>query len=428
MRLTAFRSALLATFALGAHSYSHASGFQLLEQNASGLGNAYAGSAAVAEDASTIFFNPAGMTKLQQREVSVGANYIAPSFKFTDHGSVTGDLSGAGSDAGSGELVPNAYAAISLTSELYFGLGVGAPFGLKTKYDNPWLGAAQSLEFDIVTKNLNPSLAWKASKEWSVGAGLNVQAMDAYYTRLGSVNAATGGTSTLATFDAKDSHSYGWNIGAIFSPNENTRIGASYRSKIRHTLTGTLSFTGTLDGVVAATTDGNAQATVTLPDSAILSLAHKVSPQLEMLADVSWTGWSSIPKVEIVRTSGALSGVAVQSLHTDFRDSWRVALGGQYAISNQWKLKLGTAWDQTPVKNAENRLVSLPDSDRVWLSTGAQWIPVKDSRIDLGLAYLMFGNADIDNDQSAAPNYQGRVTGSYEGNIYIIGLQYAQAF
>lgn len=428
MQFTAFRRAFLAAFALGAAGVSQASGFQLLEQNASGLGNAYAGSAAVAEDASTIFFNPAGMTFLKEREVSVGVNYIAPSFKFSNSGSSTGNLSGEGGDAGSAELVPNAYASIALNKELFFGLGIGAPFGLKTEYAKPWLGGAQSQEFDIVTKNLNPSLAWKANKEWSLGAGVNIQSMDAYYSRLASVNAATGGTSTTAIFDAKDSHSYGWNIGAIFTPDENTRIGASYRSKVHHKLVGTLSFAGTLDGMVAATTDGNAQATVTLPDSAILSLTHKVTPQLEMLADVSWTGWSSIPKVEIVRTSGTLSGAAVQSLHTDFRDSWRVALGSTYTVSNEWKLKLGTAWDQTPVKNAENRLVSLPDSDRVWLSAGIQWQPVKDSRIDLGASYLMFGNADINNDQSAAPNYQGRVTGSYEGNIYIIGLQYAQAF
>lgn len=429
MRLTAFRSALLAAFALGAHSYSHASGFQLLEQNASGLGNAYAGSAAVAEDASTVFFNPAGMTKLQPREVSVGVNYIAPSFKFSNNGSTTGNLSGIGGDAGSAALVPNAYATIALSPDLFFGLGIGAPFGLKTEYEKPWLGGAQSQEFDIVTKNLNPSLAWKINPEWSVGAGINVQSMTAYYSRIASVNAATGGTTTTATFDAEDKHSFGWNVGAIFTPNQDTRIGAAYRSKVRHTLSGTLGFDGTLDGSALTgglTTDCSATATVTLPDSFILSLAQQVDSNWEALADISWTGWSSIPKVEIIRTGGTLAGTVAQRLDTEFRDTWRIALGGNYTISEKWKVRFGAAWDQTPVKNAALRLVSLPDSDRVWVSSGLQWHPVKDNRVDLGLAYLMFGNSDINNNQTA--DGRGTVKGSYDGQIYILGLQYSQAF
>ncbi len=123
-------------------SVASASGFQLMEQNASGIGNAYAGSAAVAEDASTIYFNPAGMTQLKEREISGGISAVGPSFHFHDQGSSVGALAGSGDggNAGGWAAIPNGYLSWALNKDLYVGVGVGAPFGLKTEYDDPWLG------------------------------------------------------------------------------------------------------------------------------------------------------------------------------------------------------------------------------------------------------------------------------------------------
>jgi long-chain fatty acid transport protein len=153
-------------------SQAGAAGFQLMEQNASGLGNAYAGSAAVAENASTIFYNPAGMTQLQEREVSVGMAAIKTSFKFTDNGSSVGALAGTGNggDAGAWGYIPNGYFSWAVNRDLYLGLGVGAPFGLKTEYsDKPWVGSAQANSFDVKTYNVNPSVAYRVNTALSVG-------------------------------------------------------------------------------------------------------------------------------------------------------------------------------------------------------------------------------------------------------------------
>ncbi len=120
-----------------------ASGFQLLEQG-SGLGNAYAGSAAKASDASTIFWNPAGMTQLQAREVSGGLTAVRPSFKFDDNGSQVGPTFGRandGGDAGGWGYIPNGYLSWALNKDLYVGVGMGAPFGLVTEYNPDWVGA-----------------------------------------------------------------------------------------------------------------------------------------------------------------------------------------------------------------------------------------------------------------------------------------------
>jgi long-chain fatty acid transport protein len=170
----------------------------------------------------------------------------------------------------------------------------------------------------------------------------------------------------------------------------------------------------------------NVKADIELPDTLIVSAVQKLDDKWEMLGDLSWTGWSSIPKIDIVRTSGTLNGQIAQTLHTEFRDTWRIALGANYKLRDDLKLKFGTAYDQTPVKGADTRLVSLPDNNRIWLSVGAQWIPTKTSALDVGGAYLFIKNADINNNQLSSA--QGLVNGTYSGSIWILGAQYSVQF
>ena len=394
-----------------------ASGFQLLEQNLSGLGNAYAGSAAVAENASTIYFNPAGMTQLQDREVSGGLAAIGPSFKFKDEGSQVGALAGAGNggDAGGWAAVPNGYVSWALTKDVYVGLGIGAPFGLKTEYDDLWVGAAQATMFEVKTFNINPSVAYRLNDKVSVGFGVNWQRLEANYERARKI-----AQPTVPVVLNLDDDAWGWNAGALFTLSPTTKIGLSYRSSMSHDVEGDLK----VNGVKAA----DAHASIKLPDTAILSVAQQLSDRWEMLGDVSWTGWSSIPKVDIMNATTG-SSVPLQTLDTDFRDTWRVALGATYKYNDAWKLKYGIAYDQTPVKNPETRLVSMPDNDRIWLSLGAQWAPSKSSSLDFGVTYIHVKDSDIDNNQgtSAAP-LRGRVIGEYTGNIWVLGAQYSMSF
>ncbi len=417
-----------------------ASGFQLWEQSGSGLGNAYAGSAAVADNASTVFFNPAGMTQLQAREVSFGTNLIKTSYKFSNNGSSTGSLSGSGNDGGGLGVVPNGYMSMALNKDWYVGLGVGAPFGLATKYDSPWIGAAQSVKFEIKTINVNPSVAWRASETVSLGFGVNWQRLDAEYIRTvgvtnipGTVNVA-GATATLNLEDS----AWGWNAGVLFTLSPATKLGVSYRSSIKHDVNGDVKVTSngdptanaTVAGLNAAGASSNTRATITLPDTFILSGTHKLNDKWELLGDLSWTGWSSIPKVDILRTSGVLNGATAQTLITDFRDTWRVALGANYTLDSTWKLKAGLAYDQTPVKGENTRLVSLPDNDRVWLSIGAQYKPNKSTSVDVGATYLYVRDSTINNDQTSASvtANKGLVKGNYDANALILGAQLSMAF
>lgn len=413
-----------------------AAGFQLLEQNASGIGNAYAGSAAVADNASTIFYNPAGMTQLRDREISVGLSAIDISFKFKNSNSSVGALAGTGNggEGGGLGLIPNGYVSWALTKDIYLGFGIGAPFGLMTEYDKRWVGAAQSQKFEITTVNLNPSIAYRVNDMVSIGVGANWQKIDAEYQRLAGISA---GTSLVTAKLKLDDDAWGWNAGVLFKLSPATKVGLSYRSTIKYKTTGNSSLSsdgsllgnGTLAALNAAGASSNVKATIEVPDTFILSGTHQLNDRWELLGDVSWTGWSSIPKVDIIRTSGVASGTVAQTLDTRFRDTWRVALGANYKLNDQWLLKFGVAYDQTPVDSASYRLVSLPDNDRTWFSVGAAWKPNKDARLDLGAAYLYIKDASINNNQTtgqAVP--RGTVSGKYEDSAWLLGIQYSQAF
>ncbi len=402
-----------------------ASGFQLIEQNASGIGNAYAGSAAIAENASTIFYNPAGMTQLQAREMSFGMSLVKPSFKYSDKGSAVPGLlgvpplAGEGGDGGSWAALPNAYLSWALNKDIYLGLGMGAPFGLMTEYDKNWVGSAHSIKFDIKTYNLNPSIAWRVNDRVSLGAGINLMKMEVEYTKR-AVLPVPGMPGSWSARPAKlqaDDTAWGWNIGALFNLSDYTKLGLSYRSKVKQKLDGSLTVTGV--------TKFGASADVELPDTAIVSLTHKLNDQWELLGDISWTGWSSIPKVEIMNKR---TKTVAQTLDTKFDDTWRVALGANYQLNPTVKLKFGVAYDQTPVPDKEHRLVSLPDNDRIWLSFGTQWKPNKESTLDLGVSYLYVKNTKIDNNGNTSLPPTGRIRGEFDSNVWIIGGQYSMAF
>jgi len=170
-----------------------ASGFALIEQSGSGMGNAFAGGAAVADDATTVFFNPAGMSRLKGSEFAASVHAITPSAKFSDTGSTGAALQtagGNGGDAGGLAWVPNAYVTTEINPNLYFGLGINAPFGLSTEYDNNWIGRFQAVKSKIETININPSIAYQMSDSLTVGIGLNYQRITGELTSMTNYSAA----------------------------------------------------------------------------------------------------------------------------------------------------------------------------------------------------------------------------------------------
>ena len=306
------------------------------EQNASGLGNAYAGSAANPENASIIYYNPAGMTYLpgllgrgqpDQALVQVLGQRRQPQSRRARHTRLRpGRLASHrrhGGDAGKLGVVPNLYASLQLNEKWFIGLGIGAPFGLMTKYDEGWAGQYHSNKFDIKTINVNPSVAYKVNDKFSMGFGLNWQRIDAEYKKKTVVQLPVPGRPVFTNGDADlnlKGDAWGWNVGFMLQPTEDTRIGLSYRSKIRQTAKGDTDIDNI--GPTRQSASFDAKATVDLPDTLILSAAHQLNERWELLGDISWTGWSSIPALKI-RNSG--TGAKDDELPLNFRDTWRLA-------------------------------------------------------------------------------------------------------
>lgn len=418
---------------------AQAAGFQLLEQSASGIGNAYAGSAAIAENASTIYYNPAGMTRLPGVNVSGGLTAIRPSFEFSDDGSTgPGGLplgTNNGGDAGSWGLVPNAYASWELNPNWFVGLGIGAPFGLETEYDDGWVGRYHSKKFSIKSININPSVAYKVNDRLSLGAGINWLQLDADYRRngpaaglIGQLPGGMGNPLAPALLGAPDLEAHaklkgdgwGWNLGLLYQLTPDTRLGLSYRSKVKLDVDGDTNLYNPTP--VPLPTHFDASASVELPDTAIFSVVHDLNDRWQLLADVSWTGWGSIKSLKIDNGNPAFN----DELDLRFRDTWRVALGANYKLNQQWTLKGGVAWDQSPVDSSTYRPTSLPDNDRYWVSVGAQYHFNDRTVIDIGYAHLFLRDTAINNDTDAAK--KGTVRGDYSSNANMIGIQVSHRF
>ena len=390
-----------------------ASGFALTEQNGNGLGNAYAGQAASAQDASTIFFNPAGMTLLPDRQLVLGVNAIRPSIKFSGGATINGigiPVAGSqGGDAGSWNLTGNVYYAWRASTNLRLGVGLGSPFGLKTDYSPNWVGRYQAIKSELRTVALNPALAWKVNDQLSLGAGLSVEWIDAELSN----KIFTGSSAEpMATVKGSDV-SLGYNLGALWQLSSATRLGLAYRSKIHHRLDGNLTVESPLSGL-----SGPAQAEITLPDTASLSLFHRLDARWDLLADVTWTGWSGFKTLTVTYANGA----PISSTPENWRDTWRYSVGANYHWSPALTLRIGTAYDQAPVPDAY-RTPRIPDNDRVWAAAGLQYRFSPADAADLGYAHLFVKNTPINN---AAGNTL--LTGSYRNAVDILSVQYMHNF
>jgi len=416
--------ACVAAALAGCSAGAFASGFQLMEQNASGLGNAYAGQSAAAENASTIFYNPAGMAYLPGKQVSVSLSAIRPSAQFSNSGSSAppplNPLGDNGGDAGGWNYLPTGYFSLQITPQVWAGIGLTSPFGLKTEYDPTFIGRFQSQMAQLTTYDVNPSIAYKINDVVSLGAGVSYQHAKLTLDRSFSlVVASTAENVSL------DDNAWGWNVGAMFNLAPTTRLGLSYRSAISYNLTGTVNVAG-----VAAP---SASLAAKLPDTASAALSHQFNEQWQLLGDVTWTHWSTIQNVPLVLTSTSALGAAGtvgDILSLGFSNSYRVGLGVNYRWTERFMLKFGAAYDTTPVPSFLQRTVFLPDTNRAWLSIGAKYQFNKQSTLDYGYAHLFMNDAGTYQNKgvAVAPGQQGIVSGVYTEKVDIISIQYTYSF
>lgn len=416
-------------------SAAGAAGFQLFEQSGSGLGNAFAGGAASAEDASTIFFNPAGMTRIAGQQFVVAGHLINVEAEFENRGSTLGFApipltGGDGGDAGGLGVVPNLYYAMDLTSDLKFGFGVNAPFGLKTHYDAGWVGRYHALTSQLTTININPALAYKVNDVVSIGAGIDALYADARLSNAVDFGLIALGPAGSQRFDGRaevegDDWGYGYNFGVLFNLSDATRIGVAYRSKITIDIDAEAEF-----NVPALLAPGfaalgvfretDASATVDLPDFGSLSVFHQLNSAWAVMADVTWTNWSRFDELRVEFDNPAQPDAVTPE---NWDDSYRVAAGATYRHNDAWKFRAGIAYDESPVPDGF-RTPRIPDEDRVWLSFGAQYKVSPNGSLDFGYTHIFVDDPDLNLTSATA----GNLRGSYDSSVDILAVQYSQGF
>jgi long-chain fatty acid transport protein len=411
-------SAALAGFATTAS----AGGFAIGTQSGSGTGNAFAGGAAAAEDASVAWYNPAAMTALDApRQATVAVHALRPSFKFQNTGS-TGFFAapgtGDGGDGGSWAAVPNLYFTTPIAPRLHAGISVNVPFGLKTEYDPGWRGAATALLSEIKSVNVNPSIAYKfADMPVSIGVGVSAQWLEAELSAF--VPGAAPGNIVLKADDV----GFGFNIGLLVQATPSTRIGATYRSPIRYGVEGDARFA---NPVAAAAGNGDVRADLRVPESMSLSVFHSMG-QWEFMGDITRTGWDRVQRLVVTRTTASLAGGVGSTLTTlefGWRDTWRYSIGANYRMSSALKFRAGFAYDETPTNDAA-RTPRLPDQNRRWVAAGVQYRIAKAGVLEVGYAHEFISDAKINTGVTGIP---GRLIGEFENKADIISVQYSHAF
>lgn len=456
-RISQWVLAFLAGSAIGAlPGFALASNFQLTEQSVTSLGSAHAAGAAYANDASTIWYNPAGLTRLTGSELDTGLSIIRFGASFTPTTAVDGagqPLTGNnGGNPGKLGAVPFIYYSTPLTSNLAFGVGLGVPFGLSTSYNASSIFRYQAIYTNVSVINLNPTLAYKFTNHFSAGFGLDVQRMDVKLTNnidFGAICFAEISPTTCSQsfglvpqghdgfFSATANNTAtGFNFGVLWDY-DTTRVGFSYRSRVKHNLSGNATFTN-VPAVFASQglfQNQGISAQFTTPQIVSLSLFQQLNDQWSLMADWSYTGWSSFQALTINFQNPNMPPVVVQE---GLSNSNRYAIGLNYKYSDSWTFRAGIALDKTPVPNPTaasattpnsidaSRTARLPDATRRWLAFGASWHVSNHSQWDIGYAHL-FINSHIPYSQldGVSGDY---IAGQFQADADILGVQYIYKF
>jgi long-chain fatty acid transport protein len=396
---------------------AQASGFALREQSGSMLGQAFAGQNAYTNDPSVIFFNPAGMSALDGTQTSVVTSFIFPKNEFDDDGSTVSPPvilgTDEGGDAGVNAVVPAMYGMTSF-GEFRVGVGVNVPFGLKTEYDDDWIGRYAAITSRLKTINVNPVVSYQVTDWLSVGGGAQIQKADARLTNAAFFGAAGDGEIELQADDI----GYGFTAGALVTPMDGTQIGIGFRSSVHHDLEGRADVNAPAP---VPSSSINASADLDTPETVGLSLYQQLTDRLSLVGTVEWTNWSRFDELRVRFDNGQADSVTEEN----WDDSYFFALGANYLLTDSLTVRSGVAYDQTPIPD-EFRTARLPDEDRYWVALGATYAFSEMISVDVGYTHIFIRHASIEEDFDAAAGpavVPGTLQGEYENSVDIFVVQ-----
>lgn len=378
--------------------HAKAAGFYLQEQSVSALGTAFAGAAADTPDASTVYYNPAGMTSIMRPEIQAGASILLPRADFDDTGSTytsPAGLGGAtsaltGNDSGNPfgpEIVPHIYGVMPLNDRFAIGLGVNSPFGLADDYGHDFIGRYNSTDSELLSVNIQPTAAYRITDQVSIGAGVQIQYV--YGNLKNKIPAPSVGAPDPDTDGRQrlrgDDWDVGYNLGLQFEPTDTTKLGLTYKTAVNHRLDGDIDVTYPTSGFLTNSGDtvsvpGSAK--LSIPDIASLGVSQQLDDKWTVLCNVNWYGWSSFDQIPVTT-----DGLGNSQTPQNYENTWGFAIGTRYRLNERWLLKAGFQYDQTPTVISD-RSTRIPDGDRMWFAGGATYALTPDIDLDFAAVYI----------------------------------------
>lgn len=353
---------------------AQAGGYQLNDYSVTGLGRSYAGAGVVGDDYSAIAFNPAGMTLMKHSGVQLASSFI----------NLKADVDSLNSDKHKKmnfwQPIPTGFAQYNVNDRFSIGMGVYAPFGLKTEYDSNWYGNEDAILSKLEIIDFNVSAAYKLTDKWSVGASAIMRYI---YGHLTNKVPYQGGDIDIEVD--------GWTktgaLGIMYEPTKNTRFGLSYRLRSTQQVKGDFTVSGLSNAALNETAIG--RASPALPETLTFSAYHRYK-KFGFSGTARWTHWSqSFPEL-VVKTNAKLfvtKGGEVPTTY-NYDNAWTLTGGVDYYYCKNLTFRFGGGWDESPAHNNSNRTIRIPDNDRIWLSVGASYMK-NNWQLDVGYAHMM---------------------------------------
>ncbi|MEG0632629.1 transporter [Pseudomonas sp. WS 5412] len=374
-----------------------ASGFAINEQSISGMGTGFAGRSSAAEDGSTVYGNPAGMSRLKHEQITGGVTVINARTDISDANTFP---NGGTND---GDMVPfigipMGYYVKPLNEQWTVGVGVYAPFGMATDYENSFAGRYFGTTSEVEVVTFQPTVSYAINERVSVGFGPTINRI------VGTLESDLSLTPAMPDGSVRikgDDIALGFNIGVLAQLTDSTRIGLTYHSKVDYTLKGDTQVDYALFAVpgLGKKQKFDASLDLTTPESVDLSVTHNINDQWTLYAGTTWTRWSRLKDITVENSGvpGALAGQFGQiTEEQNWHDTWAYAVGASYQLNKQWVLRAGLSLDQSPVNNID-RSPRIPSGDRTIFSFGAGWTLTDDLTIDVAYAYLQEEAVSVNN-------------------------------
>lgn len=366
-----------------------AAGFAVNEQSISGMGTGFAGRSSSADDASTIYGNPAGMSRIKREQISLGAAVIDASTDIRDG---SGRPFGGTNDGNMVPLiaVPMGYYVKPIDDHWAFGVGIYSPFGLVTQYEHNFAGRYFAKKSDVKVVTLQPTVSYAFNDKISIGFGPTINHINGQLTSA-TPTVTPGGVGPDGEVKVKGNDTaLGYNIGVLAQVADHTRVGLTYHSMVNYKLEGNTEIDGLGFGPFSGS-KFDASLALKTPESADFSVTHELNDDWTLYAGSTFTRWSRLQSI-VVNNEGVPAPLAAAGLGSitevqNWHNTWAHAIGAAYKLNKQWTLRTGFSVDQSPTNNTD-RSPRIPTGDRKAISFGAGYSPTDDVTIDVAYSYL----------------------------------------